>query len=132
MITSSSKPSKLQILKRDGKDMAKTLFLLGANSLLLAPTGQIFCDDSMTNWLNSNKVSINSANLSGKTIMQNFIGIIAWIARLVGLFVVAKSVLDWLQAKQDENAVNESKAIRQAAIGIAMVLAPTILQFMFQ
>ncbi len=89
--------------------------------------------DDLKSWLNQddNKVNIDTSNLSGTTIMSRFLQIISWITRLVGIFVVGKSVLDFLQAKQDENAVNESKAVRQAAIGIAMILAPTLLRVIF-
>lgn len=89
--------------------------------------------DDLKSWINStdNKVDVNTKNLSGTTIMSRFLQIISWITRLVGIFVVGKSVLDFLQAKQDENAVNESKAVRQAAIGIAMILAPTLLRVIF-
>ena len=87
--------------------------------------------DDLKSWLNQddNKVNIDTSNLSGTTIMSRFLQIISWITRLVGIFVVGKSVLDFLQAKQDENAV--SKAVRQAAIGIAMILAPTLLRVIF-
>ena len=89
--------------------------------------------DDLKSWINQedNKVNVDTSNLSGTTIMSRFLQIISWITRLVGIFVVGKSVLDFLQAKQDENAVNESKAVRQAAIGIAMILAPTLLRVIF-
>ena len=101
-------------------------------SVFAAPTADGGGDD-LKSWLNQddNKVNIDTSNLSGTTIMSRFLQIISWITRLVGIFVVGKSVLDFLQAKQDENAVNESKAVRQAAIGIAMILAPTLLRVIF-
>lgn len=107
-------------------------------SLMMAgvPALSVFAEntgDDLKSWLNQedNKVNVNTQNLSGTTIMSRFLQIISWITRLVGIFVVGKSVLDFLQAKQDENAVNESKAVRQAAIGIAMILAPTLLRVIF-
>lgn len=107
-------------------------------SLMMAgvPALSVFAEntgDDLKSWLNQedNKVNVDTSNLSGTTIMSRFLQIISWITRLVGIFVVGKSVLDFLQAKQDENAVNESKAVRQAAIGIAMILAPTLLRVIF-
>ena len=101
-------------------------------SVFAAPTAD-GGGDNLKSWINQedNKVNVDTSNLSGTTIMSRFLQIISWITRLVGIFVVGKSVLDFLQAKQDENAVNESKAVRQAAIGIAMILAPTLLRVIF-
>ena len=86
-------------------------------SLMMAgvPALSVFAEntgDDLKSWLNQedNKVNVDTSNLSGTTIMSRFLQIISWITRLVGIFVVGKSVLDFLQAKQDENAVNESKA----------------------
>ena len=108
-----------------------SLMMAGVPALSVCATNGV--GDDLKSWLNQddNKVNIDTSNLSGTTIMSRFLQIISWITRLVGIFVVGKSVLDFLQAKQDENAVNESKAVRQAAIGIAMILAPTLLRVIF-
>lgn len=120
------KPAKIEAARNNLKSMLAAVSI----AVMMAPAGSVYCGglDSMLSSANRVNVS-NVGNLTASSLLGNLISILAWIMRIAGLFAIVKGVMDFFTAKQDENSVNESKAIRGAAIGMAMFIAPTVLNF---
>ena len=118
---------KAQRFMSNTKAAAATL----GTAMMMAPFVGAFCSGDLDNLMNAEKVTISVGALKPSNMLQNVITIIATMLRIIGAFMILKGFTDFLTAKQDENSVNESKAVRLMALAFVFLVAPSIFQFIF-
>lgn len=80
-------------------------------------------------WITGESVSVGKPE--AQSVLDNVMGIIGGIFIAVGLFLLVSGIFGYLEAKSEDNAMAENKAVKKMAIGIAFTLAPVIIGKIF-
>lgn len=86
----------------------------------------IYCGDFFT----AQEVTVNP-DMDATAAMGKLLTIIAGAFIAVGLFMLISGLFSYLEAKSEDNAMGESKAVKKMAIGAAFVAAPVLVNFVF-
>ena len=102
----------------------KMTMITASTAIMMIPVSGIFCAPTI------NPVSVPEYEGDTKTVIEDVLQIVMWVVRAVGVLIVAKAFTDYLTAKQDENSVGESRAVRLFVAGLVLILAPSVLNFL--
>lgn len=103
--------------------------ITGAASLIWAMANLTLSGVKCDFILNGEGVTVGQPDAN--SVLNNTMTIIGGIFIAVGIFLIASGVFGYLEAKSEDNAMAENKAVKKMAIGIAFCLAPAILSKLF-